>query len=154
MRIRLLILILIVVAAGFQATNYQAAQKPYHVSMTVDSVRFYESGNNQIPVNERVYRTRFKRSSARYINWELVLTHAKAPTRLGMEIQAVWHGPTGNLLHRQPHHWFVSGGQETSHISWGFGCANAPCRIWEPGEYRVDFLQGEKKIGQGVFEIR
>jgi hypothetical protein len=155
MRLRptLLFLFAIAAAVGFQATSYKASPKPYPVSLTVDSVRFFESGPTRPPVNERVYRTRFKRSSLRYINWELVLTHPKVDYRVNFEIQAAWYGPTGNLLHRQPHRWFVPPGQGTSQLAEGWGCPDPPCNIWETGTYRVDFYQGERKVAHGSFEI-
>lgn len=123
------------------------------VHMTVDSVRFFETADDLTPVKARGYVTRFKRSSIRHIGWELRFTHPKPESRVDFKIEAVWFGPSGNLLHRQTMNTFVPVGSANSWSAMSWGCPERPCKLWEVGEYRVDFFVGENKIATGSFEI-
>jgi len=153
MRLRLLVLILVAAATTFQATKYEAGPERHHVTLTLESVRFFETGADLTPMKDRVYLTRFKGSSIRHIGWELALTHPKFPSRADFEIRTVWFGPGGNVFHRHTSLWHVPAGQGRSIAASSFGCPDRPCNLWKPGSYRVDFYNGETKVAHASFEI-
>jgi tetratricopeptide (TPR) repeat protein len=131
-----------------------SAQNPApRAKATVDSVRFFESGNPLTPINEREYAVRFKKPSARFIAWELQFVHPKAESRVDFDIEAVWYGPGGNLVHRQTLHAVVPPGRTASSDAMGWGCPTHPCRYWDDGSYRVEFFVDGTKLVTGSFEI-
>jgi len=123
------------------------------IHLKLDSVRFFESGANLTPKNERKYAVRFQKSSTRLIACELQLVHPQTESRVNFDIEAVWFGPGENLVHRHAFHTFVPPGSTRSLHATSWGCPEHPCRYWEQGVYRVDFLAGGTKVATGSFEI-
>jgi tetratricopeptide (TPR) repeat protein len=123
------------------------------VALTVDAVRFFPTGVEMPSENDRQYAVRFRRSSLR-IGWELRFTYPQQPSRVNFDIEAVWYGPGGNLIHRQTYHTYIPAGTTASGSVSNWGCTERPCRIWEPGPYHVDFFRSGRKLATGSFEVR
>ena len=131
-----------------------AVQTTYDIpslSATVTKLRFFESGYDLPAYEDREYKTRFPKSSSRYINWELNLKHPLPERRLDFTINAVWYNPEGNEYTRQRKESSLKPTWETSWYTLGFGWQESG--NWKPGSYRVDlFIEGEK-IASGSFEV-
>jgi len=121
------------------------------LSANVSELNFYETGEKQIPKQQREYRNRFTKSRSRYIRWELSLTHPAPGRRMDFSIDAVWHRSDGSVINRQTSPtWVEADGKNSWHTQgWGW---KEPGN-WEAGNYRVElFVEGEK-VTSGSFEI-
>lgn len=121
------------------------------IDATVTGLRFFESGIDGVPKDERSYQQRFEASEARYINWELNLKFPPVPGDTSFEIDAVYYRPGGGVLGRLTHPARVEAGWTYSwhNRSWGW---DAPGH-WPRGEYRVELHVDGAKIAAEGFAI-
>jgi hypothetical protein len=121
------------------------------IDAKVTAVRFFESGFDSPPPEQRVYRDRFPRSGTRYIDWELMLTFPKAPKRIDFAIRHVWVRPDGSRENDQTLSAYIDAGWSSSQHTQGWGRAEGG--IWQPGTYRVDFYVDGRIVASGTFSI-
>ncbi len=117
----------------------------------VISVRFFESGQETVLPNQRIYAIRFPVQSTRFICWELNLDYPSPSQRIDFQVEAFLYRQDGSLISRQVHNCFIQPGWTRSHHFKGFGSQNPGS--WAPGTYRVDLFMFEKKISSHTFEI-
>jgi tetratricopeptide (TPR) repeat protein len=114
-------------------------------------LNFYEQGSNDIPKKQRHYKTQFSKSTSRYINWELNLSHPAPGKRIDFEIEAVYSRPDGNVMAKYKSKSYVKSEWTYSYHGSGWGW-KTPGQ-WPRGKYRVEiYIKGEK-VTSGSFEI-
>ena len=121
---------------------------------SVKALRFFESGRN-VPrsLSQIVYRTRFERTSTRFVNWDMeVAAYLNLfKQKQSFEIRAVWYKPDGSLFAQQ--------NTIFTYDPSGFGGHYINGRGWdepghfESGAYRVDFYVLDEKVASGSFEV-
>jgi hypothetical protein len=115
----------------------------------VTSLRFFECGSEVPAYGNREYQTQFSSLKARFINWELNLSHPSPGRRLEVGIEAIYHRSDGSILARETRDSYIDVGWSTSSHSYGWGGAG----FWTPGAYRVELLIDSKKVASGGFSI-
>ena len=118
-------------------------QRPY--------LKFNESGYDSIPKTQRDYKTQFSKSTSRYINWELNLSHPAPGQRIDFEIEAVYYRSDGNVLARNKRKTYVKSEWTSSYHNYGWGW-KTPGK-WPLGKYRVEVYIKNEKVTSGSFEI-
>jgi hypothetical protein len=122
---------------------------------TVNSLQFFESGNEVPPYGQRAYEHRFAKSKTRLINWELLLDWEATPSTqkpvTDFTIKSIWYRPDGSVLTRQPKEAHRDPDWTQSYHLLGYGWETPG--NWEPGSYRVDLYIEGNKVASGSFEI-
>jgi hypothetical protein len=141
-------------------TNTFAIPNPHANAYTklnarVTSLRFFESGYDMLPREERVYAQRFASGTTRCINWELNLEYPAPGRRIDFQITAINLRDNGTPLweeiRRQTMDAHVEATWTRSYHWWGYGWPDPG--NWESGSYRVDLYVEGKKIASAPFEI-
>lgn len=117
---------------------------------TVTSVKFFESGIDAVPEAQRVYTTRFPRSTTRLVWWETNLAYPDPGRRIDFSIESFCFGPDGSLLNRQTQNYFIQSPWTSSSHFMGFGGREPG--TWAPGVYRVELHVAGQKVAEGSFE--
>jgi hypothetical protein len=128
-----------------------AQESPPPFNPQVRILRFYESGNEDLPLEQRVYAERFARETTRYINWELNLEHPAPGRRIDFKITAVYLRDTGagswEEMWRGTMDASVEADWTGSFWYWSYGFDNPG--NWATGLYRVDiYFEGLGNDGQ------
>lgn len=118
---------------------------------TVTSVKFFESGIDAVPAEQRVYTTRFPRSTTRLVWWETNLAYPDPGRRIDFSIESFCFGPDGSLLNRQTQNYFIQSPWTSSSHFMGFGGREPG--TWAPGVYRVELFVAGQKVAEGTFEV-
>ena len=119
----------------------------------VTALRFFESGFDARPKQERQYANRFDIQTTRYVNWELNLVYPAASSRIDFNIDAVWYRSDGSIFWRQTKASHVLPGWKNSYHNFGRGCKTAPCNDNRKGWYKVDLFVGPNRIASGSYEL-
>ena len=119
----------------------------------VVSLRFFESGYDAMPKQERQYTNRFDIQTTRYINWELDLVYPVVSTRIDFNINAVWYRSDGSVFWRQSLASHVLPDWKNSYHNYGRGCKTPPCNDNRKGWYKVDLFVGPNRIASGSYEL-
>lgn len=119
----------------------------------VIDLRFYESGAESVPRERRLYSMSFPKESARYINWELFITHEdfQRNERVDFEMNAVWTDPSGNVFTHQTTDSYLSPEWTSSWHGHGWGYDDPG--YWGVGTYRVDIFIKSRKVASATYEI-
>jgi len=117
----------------------------------VTEVLFFESGAGMPPVEEREYATRFPKSTARYINYELNLEYPPPERRNEFVIQAVWYGPDGEVFAEDSMDGYIESDWTYSAHASGQGWEE-PGK-WPVGQHTVELSVGGVLLASGSFEI-
>ena len=117
------------------------------------NLRFFESPFNIVPDEKRVYAQGFDASTARYIAWELNLTHPAPGRRIEYVINGVYYNADGSVLGRHSHgdayvqtDWTSS--SQASSLGW-----SQPGN-WQVGVYRVELSVEGVLVAVGEFEAQ
>ena len=114
------------------------------------SVNLFESGEGDVAPKDRVYTTKFKSSAARYINWELNLTHPSLKNRVYFVINVdffkddkiVESGYQVTVINKK---W-----PNSNHVhGWG---AKTP-GVWKKGKYQILFSVAGHKIAEKMLQV-
>jgi hypothetical protein len=121
----------------------------------VQILRFYESGYDVVPREQRVYAERFARETTRYVNWELNLEYPAPGRRVDFQITAVYYfsnsASVWEEFHRHNFDAYVEGKWTSSSHGYGYGFADPG--NWTIGTYRADTLFAGQVIASQQFEI-
>ncbi len=140
---------------GIILTAFEFRQKTegsdFRARLTPTSIRFFEDGNQPVPLNNRRYSKTFVAAQARYIYTEVYLQF-DAPQRplyvpLNCTIFDAADGVVANftLANRitpDARNWYNQS---------GWGAANPG--TWKTGTYRADCRYGDKSVARGTFEL-
>jgi hypothetical protein len=123
----------------------------------VAALRFYESGNEDVPRKEQRYSQRFSSDTTRYISWVLDLVHPSPERRIDFNIIAIYyrrnaHTSIWEEISRQTDNTYVEGDETLSYHESSYGCDDSG-DCWENGYYRVDLQVEGKKIASEEFQI-
>ncbi len=117
----------------------------------VTEVLFFESDAGMPLVEEREYATRFPRSAARYIHYELNPEYPAPEDRIEFVIQSLWYDPDGEIFGEDSMDGYIdSDWTDSAHAS-GRGW-DQPGE-WDMGEYTVELSVGGTLLASGSFEI-
>ena len=114
----------------------------------VTAIKFFNSGSS---IGNKVYQSRFAKSEARYINWELNLKHPAPGTRTCFNIEAVYYGPDNRVFGTQTKETCLEASWTSSYHNTGKGW-NEP-GMWQAGTYKVELSVEHKLIANGSFEV-
>ncbi|MGA8260238.1 MAG: hypothetical protein WB783_08510 [Arenicellales bacterium] len=110
-------------------------------------MRFYESASTaNMPLDNRVYKNTFALGQD-YIWWEFTLRY-NSSKRIDFEVTAKYYDQNGNQLSSHPEHFYINPNDTGELYSGGLRTA------WTPGNYRVDIVYQNRKIGTGSFTIK
>lgn len=119
------------------------------INAKVDSLKFFEGGNEDIDRATRKYSPSFNTNS-RFIYWELNLSHPTHTVRENFDVEAKWY-KNGTLWTESTLKTYVEPNWTTSYHNSGKGWATP--NIWEAGNYRVELYVNGKMITQGNFSM-
>ena len=121
------------------------------IQANVKGVKFYEGGYDGVTYGQRIYNTRFKSSSARFIWWEINLAYPEPGKRIDFAVEAFLYKPDGTIFNRQVQNYFIEPSWTSSSHYMGVGGVDPGA--WSPGRYLVEMYIIGKKAGEGIFEI-
>jgi hypothetical protein len=119
---------------------------------TVDSVRFFESGYDSPPLDQRRYATTFARRSARYIFVELRLSHPAPDGPESARVTCTYYRSDGIVLGKPADEVRPTPGTEATY--WDFWWGWEDPGNWAPGTYRVECSAEGRVIAEKTFQIR
>ncbi len=119
----------------------------------VRELRFYTSGHEGLPLNQRQYSTQFSIQTTQYVNWELHLVYPKATQDYTFLLDAFWYAPNGEQAYHQSARVSVQAGWNGSRHAIGWGCTNPPCKQFVPGNYRVVVTYQGRELRQGMITM-
>jgi tRNA A-37 threonylcarbamoyl transferase component Bud32 len=117
----------------------------------ITDLRFFEGPYTLPDRDERNYTTRFARSEARYINYELNLKFPAPGERRDFQVEAVYYQPDGSELARFTADYHLEADWTTSWHAKGWGWDD-PGK-WPTGQYWVELYVDGQLIGTGTFEV-
>jgi hypothetical protein len=122
---------------------------PYIASInaTLNGINFFEGPYNPQSKDQRQYRNSFDARTARYINWEINLTHNAPGRPITFQIDSQWFR-SGELFYRHTVNHTIQADWTYSYNSHGYSMAP-----WIQGIYRVDLLISGQKIASEYFDI-
>lgn len=115
-------------------------------------LKFYESGPDTPEVSQRRYSEHFKKSSSRYINFEVNLKNMLWKVREHKhKITGKYYRPDGSLFGATEYQAVVKPDWQNSWHTKGWGWTEPG--HWKNGTYRVEILIDGKKVTEGHFTI-
>ncbi len=120
------------------------------LSADVTSVRFYESGPDSVPYDQRAYQTSFSSADSRYINWELCLTHLAPGQQVNFDIDWVYRNDAG-IFGQSTLGTYIPADWTSSCFNHGWGWPDVG--NWPAGSYTVDLYIAGNKVASDVFEV-
>jgi len=117
----------------------------------VAGLRFYESGPDILPLNERVYKGTFATSTTRYINWELTLQHPQPNQRIDFRAAAIYYRPDGSIMTEHGINTYLESNWIDSFHTSGWGWPEPG--NWKTGEYAVEIFVNDQKVANGSFSV-
>lgn len=122
------------------------------LSSNVQDLRFYESGDSYVPIDQRAYSTSFNSETTRYVNWELNLDHQQAGQRINFIIHAVYYKSNGTTFHEQDFATYVESDWPGSYHNSGLGWREGG--NWEKGAYTVVLYVSNVEVARASFQVR
>jgi hypothetical protein len=151
------------------------------IRATVNGLRFFESGDQPVPLEQRRYDQRFFADPARFIHWELNLAHPAPGRRTSFTVEEVWRGPgvgyRKTRVFSLENHWNGSNWWGSARLvlpktvavpsprevfrcrgvtgEWGPCDSTSQVAIyyWPRGAYRVDLFVDKQRIATGAFSM-
>jgi len=114
-------------------------------------LRFFESGKGATALDAREYRTRFRSSRTRFVNWEIELSYPAVSVPGRIPFVALWYGPDGSVLTRQFGDFHPQPGW--THSFHGLNWGSEKSGGFAVGQYRVDILAEGQIVARGTFEV-
>jgi TIR domain-containing protein len=136
-------------AADSASRDPKTALSP--VRAHVAAVRFFEApSSGVVPLNQRVYVSRFDAPSARFIFVELKVDHAAAGRVVSAPVSCIFYGPSGGAIGTAAS--YIQAQPTWPGVVWANSLAR-PAGGWAAGKYRVDCATNGRTIGVGRFEV-
>lgn len=126
-----------------------ADQSP--ITFLAPTIRFFESGDTTVARGGRVYLDSFPQSTARYVNWELSVSHQPAPKYKKFYVVAVFYRSDGIEYARETLPTNLEKGWTDSYHTWGWGW-NTP-GYWPKDQYKVELSVDNQPLVSGNFVI-
>ncbi len=119
----------------------------------VTHVKFFESGYDPPPMDQRSYRISFSRTGTRYVNWELTLEYPTQGKKKEFVIEHIWSNPSTIEIFRSTFNAYVLENWTYSHHNAGYGWREKASNTWIAGTYRVDLYVEGVKIASETFNM-
>lgn len=117
----------------------------------VRGLRLYEGPDAFVPLDARVYATRFPSRAVRRLWWQLDLAYPSPARELHFALEGVYTNPDGSVRGRMPVDGRLEPGWTSSQHSSGWG-TDAP-GSWAPGRYRLTVLVNGREVAAAAFEV-
>lgn len=140
---------------GKDGDNGGETASPYaQLGATVKSLKFYEGGRDNVPLEEREYDN-FHKDSTRFVFYELNLEYPRPGKETKFSIRFACHGPDGVDIPEVTAEFTVKQGWTRSIHTSGYG-SNIPGTWKVAGEYTINVYDTENNnlITTGAFTIR
>ena len=128
-----------------KATEYWDFSK--WISSKVTTVKFFESGYDLLPINQRKYQNAFPSSQTRYINCQINLQYpVKMKNRISFRLDYEWHG----------HNWNINSyGNSYIEPEWNYSYYSSSVGAGglRPGSYSVVIKLDGKQVASGEFIV-
>jgi len=121
------------------------------IDAEVVELLFFESGDDVPDWGQRTYDTRFSRTEARFINWELDLKHPAPGERKYFEITYIYYYPGGNVMGDHTFETYIESYWDNSQHTWNWGWPDPG--HWITGTYYVEIIVDGEVVASGEFEI-
>jgi hypothetical protein len=121
------------------------------IEATVTEMFFFESGFEEIPRDEWIYKFNFPRAETRYINWELRLEHNPASEDRSFELTYIYRDQDGHDLIREKDHFKIYAYQNSSYHYLGWGWHDPG--NWKTGRYSVDLIINDSPIARNFYSV-
>ena len=154
LRSQVLLAFLLFIMSGINAVyaqlwvdNTQAGQ-----SFRITDIRFFESGYDATPLEQRGYSTDFALSSTRYIYVEVLAENKlwnREDNRLNLSFK--YYSPDGSLFGEMSNEYTIPQTDEWYYMWKGWGWDDAG--YWTPGRYRVEVWYAGKKLGENYLNV-
>jgi hypothetical protein len=145
----------IAAAAGSFSKQSQAILARLNTSLPIlpasASIRFFESPQQLLPLDQRRYGNRFARSNTRCIAWELNTQLQPPGRRMEYVVAALWKDAAGRTVCCQAITAYVEPHWNQFWNAYLLGWPKPG--NWAPGNYFVDLIIGGSKIAAGQFHI-
>lgn len=138
--------------APVRRLRYEAAAGIPSLRATLTALRFFEGGDEGVPVDRRQYGTSFSTSSSRFVYWELSLAHPAPGRRVDFTIESIYYAPDGSVIGRADLSTYLEGHWLDSSHCYARGWVEPG--HWLPGTYRVEFFVFGERIAVAEFEIQ
>lgn len=122
------------------------------IACTDARVRFFATGYEMLPVNDRRYQSVLSRQDTTFVGWQLDLAMPAPGKKINYLVKALWFAPDGRLLtHQSMNATCQADWTRPWHAaSWGYRKAGN----WVPGDYRVAFFINGRPAAESHFTIR
>lgn len=122
------------------------------INAKVANLRFFESGKDVIPQDQRIYRDYFDQATTRYVCWELNLRFLHPGQRYDFIIHAIYYRSDGYIFAEQDLDAYVLPAWTDSYHAIGRGWENAG--EWEKDTYTVVLYIDNTEIARASFTIQ
>jgi hypothetical protein len=140
------------VESDFSDIAHVTTCSPYQATNSkVECLKFYESGDEDIPLGKRIYKTAFSKFNARYIELELSLIHPAPKKRLNFPLKIVYYNSDGSINGEFIEEFYIDSDWFDSQHDAGWGSSIRG--TWSVGEYTVKIFDGDNEIATGKFKI-
>jgi hypothetical protein len=117
----------------------------------VIGLRFFESGRDPLPREQRVYVTRFAQPSTRRVYYDLLLDHPRLGRHLDFVIHTVFTHADGKVFRSFSHDSYIEAAW-TGEWHSGYAGWEQPGR-WPASRYQVVVTIGGENVASGSFEV-
>ncbi len=142
----------VVYFSGDKAVNSTTSYDVPAFKANVTSFRFYEKGEENLPINARNYGHTFTKSKTRYVSWDLNLEYPQNRRRVDFTIKSILYRADSSIVSEQTTQHYVNSDWTSSNHSVSFG--QVKFGNWQVGSYRIDLYINGKKIASGSFTVR
>lgn len=119
----------------------------------VTYIKFFESGYDAPPVDQRSYRTSFSRTGTRYVSWEMTIEYPSPGKKKEFAIEHIWFNPSGTEIFRSTFNTYIMENWTFSYHNTGYGWREKSSSTWVAGAYRVDLYVEGVKIASDTFNM-
>ncbi len=120
--------------------------------ISFDKISFFEAGYNPPAQGNRTYKNSFSQKDTRYIWCEFQVKNLFYGVReQNLKVKYRYYKPDGSFFGEVPADFIVQLDKETASLAQGWGWETSG--QWGLGNYRVDIIVGEERVGHSYFTV-
>jgi serine/threonine protein kinase len=124
------------------------------IQANITDVKFYESGDNYVADDKRVYATKFSTRKTRYVNVELRLSNGiSSSENKDIKLTLYWYSPNRQLAKKCTETFQISDSATNSGETYDSGCGNKDYNNQEIGKHKVVVKYGKKILKSAEFTV-